>query len=196
MKQLLTDMRAYARIHDIPILRDAEIPLLSGIVRHAAPRRVLEIGTAIGYSTLLMAQEMAAGGTITTIELDASRVQLAREYIRRSPYASQITSLHGDGTCMLDTLKGSWDFVFLDGPKGQYVRQLQKIMPHLVPGALIAADNMRYHDMIYWQGHIPHKHRTAITRLHEFLEIIYDEQYFSSVFFENGDGMTVSQWKG
>lgn len=196
MTELLAQMRAYGREHDVPILRDAEIPLFTGIVRQARPRRILEIGTAIGYSTLLMAGEMADGGTITTVELDPERVQAARRFIGQSPYGEQITVYEGDGTALLDTLEGPWDFVFLDGPKGQYIRQIQKILPHLEKGALIVADNMRYHDMIYWHGDIPHKHRTAIHRLHDFLTLINDSRYFTSVFFENGDGLTVSRWKG
>ena len=89
----------------------------------------------------------------------------------------------------------TWDFVFLDGPKGQYSRQLAKIMPKLRLGAVVVADNIRYHDMFYIEGTVPHKHRTAIGRLHEFLDMIYDDDRFESVFFENGDGMTVSRWK-
>lgn len=196
MTDILQEMRAYGRAHDVPILRNSEIPLFTSIVANAQPKRILEIGTAIGYSTLLLAQHMAPGGQITTIELDEERVATARHFMNQSPYASQITSLQGDGTALIDTLSGPWDFVFLDGPKGQYIRQLQKILPKLLPNALIVADNMRYHDMIYWNGYIPHKHRTAITRLHQFLDLIYDTRYFRSVFFENGDGMTVSKWKG
>ena len=73
---------------------------------------------------------------------------------------------------------------------------LQLLMPRLSPGALIVADNLRYHDMIYIQGKLPHKHRTAVTRLRQFLSLIDDTRYFDSVFFENGDGLTVSRWKG
>ena len=69
-------------------------------------------------------------------------------------------------------------------------------MPKLLPGAMIAADNIRYHDMLYIGGTLPHKHRTAVSRLREFLTMIEDETRFESVFLENGDGMTVSRWKG
>lgn len=196
MKILLDEMRAYGRDHDVPILRDAELALFTNIIDQAKPTKILEIGTAIGYSTLYLASHMAADGQITTIELDAERVAVARQFIAKSPYAQKIRTLQGDGTALLDTLDGPWDFVFLDGPKGQYIRQLQKILPKLERGALIVADNMRYHDMIYWRGDIPHKHRTAIHRLHDFLTLINDTRYFTSVFFENGDGLTVSLWKG
>jgi predicted O-methyltransferase YrrM len=69
-------------------------------------------------------------------------------------------------------------------------------MPKLVPGALIVADNIRYHDMMFIKGHVPHKHRTAIMRLREFIDMIEDNRHFDTVCFENGDGMTVSRWKG
>lgn len=196
MKELLQEMRAYAREKELPILRPAEVPLFEAILRQARPARVLEIGTCIGYSALHMAPFLSAGGRITTIELDPVRVQEAQHFIGRSPYADKITVLNGDATALLETLPGPWDFVFLDGPKGQYVRQLQSLTPKLLPGALLVADNIDYHDMVYIDGKVPHKHRTAITRLRQFLSLINDPAHFETVFFENGDGLTVSQWKG
>lgn len=196
MTELWEEMKAYARMHNVPILRDAELPLLRRLVMTAAPAAVLEIGTAIGYSTLQIASCLKKDSCITTIEIDGERIAAARHFIGRSPYASQIRLLEGDGTMLLSQLEETWDFVFLDGPKGQYSRQLQKLMPHLRLGAIVVADNVRYHDMFYIDGVVPHKHRTAVGRLHEFLRLIYDSRHFESVFFENGDGMTVSRWKG
>lgn len=196
MDALWKKMKDYALQYEVPILRDAELPLFCSLVRQAAPSHVLEIGTAIGYSTLRIASCLRASSTITTLELDHQRVMAAWAFIAQSPYEQQITLLEGDGTMLLDQLDGPWDFVFLDGPKGQYSRQLQKIMPKLLPGAIIAADNIRYHDMLYIDGTLPHKHRTAVSRLREFLTMIEDTTQFESVFLENGDGMTVSRWKG
>ena len=196
MDALWKKMKDYALQYEVPILRDAELPLFCSLVRQAAPSHVLEIGTAIGYSTLRIASCLGASSTITTLELDHQRVMAARAFIAQSPYEQQITLLEGDGTMLLDQLDGPWDFVFLDGPKGQYSRQLQKIMPKLLPGAIIAADNIRYHDMLYIDGTLPHKHRTAVSRLREVLAMIEDTTQFESVFLENGDGMTVSRWKG
>ena len=196
MRDVLEAMKQKAREEELPILRDSELPLFRGIVEHAHPEHILEIGTCIGYSTLQMASVMAEGGKITTIEVDTDRHDAARRFFDATPYRAQICALCGDGTALLDDLTGPWDFVFLDGPKGQYVRQLKKIMPHLAPGAIIMADNLRYHGMIYIEGTLLHKHRTAITRLREFLAILNDHQHFDTVFFENGDGLTVSRWKG
>ena len=196
MEDLLREMKAYAKEKELPILRDAELPLFTGILRQARPQHVLEIGTCIGYSTLQMAPFLGPGGRITTIELDEKRVQAARGFIARSPYAGAITSLQGDATQLVSQLDGPWDFVFLDGPKGQYIRQLEALLPKLLPQALIMADNIDYHEMMYMEGRLPHKHRTAVTRLRQFLSLINDPAHFETVFFENGDGLTVSEWKG
>lgn len=190
------EMKHYAMVHEVPILRDAEVSLFCSLIGNRNPKNVLEIGTAIGYSTLRMASCLPSDGRITTIELDHERFVRAAEFIGRSPYADRICQLEGDGTRVLDDLEGSWDFVFLDGPKGQYIHQLQKLMPKLAPNAWVVADNIRYHDMLYIDGTLPHKHRTAVTRLREFLQVITNRTLFDSVFFENGDGMTVSKWKG
>lgn len=196
MTGLLEEIRSKAVREQLPVLRDSELPLLKQILRQARPERLLEVGTCIGYSTLIMAPFLKEKGTLTTIEVDEERYLAANGYFARSPYGRAITSLKGDAAQWLTRLEGPWDFVFLDGPKGQYVRYLQLLMPRLLPGALIVADNLRYHDMIYIQGTLPHKHRTAVTRLRQFLSLIGDMRYFDSVFFENGDGLTVSRWKG
>lgn len=196
MTDLMEEIRSRAVREQLPILRDAELPLLTRILGQVRPERLLEVGTCIGYSALIMAPFLKEKGTLTTIELDEGRYRAAKGYFARSTYDKIITSLQGDAAQWLIRLEGPWDFVFLDGPKGQYVRYLQLLMPRLDPGALIVADNLRYHDMIYIQGTLPHKHRTAVTRLRQFLSLINDTRYFNSVFFENGDGLTVSRWKG
>ena len=196
MTDLLAEIKEQAEAENLPILRDSEVPVLTGILSHARPQRLLESGTCVGYSALTMAPFLAPGGTLTTIEVDCERSRRAAAYFARSPYAAQITSLTGDANEWLETLAGPWDFVFMDGPKGQYGRQLSLLEPKLAPGALVVADNLRYHDMLYIEGTLPHKHRTAITRLREFLARLDDPAHYDTVFFENGDGLTVSRWKG
>ncbi len=196
MTELLKEVKLYGTAHGLPVLRDAEKELLQKIVKNASPRRVLEIGTCIAYSTLLIMECLPSNAYITTIELDADRHKIAEKHIAASPFRGRIKALHGDAASVLPHLDGPWDFVFLDGPKGQYSRQLELLMPKLAPRAVIVADNVRYHDMVYVQGHLPHKHRTAVTRLHEFMDKINDTDLFETVVFENGDGLTVSRRKG
>ena len=91
MEALFQDMKACARERNLPILRDSELPLFTGIAASCRPKHVLEIGTCIGYSALQMAPFLAPGGTITTIELDRERYDLACQFFRRSPYEKVIT---------------------------------------------------------------------------------------------------------
>lgn len=179
----------------IPILRDTELALFEDLVRQARPHRVLEIGTAIGYSALRMAPLLADGGSIITIEIDPERAAAARSFISRSPYAGTITLLEGDATPLAAGLNGPWDFVFLDGPKGQYSRQLSLLMPKLSPEALIIADNVRYHGMVAIKGTIPHKHRTIVMRLREYIRMVTEDPRFQTKIYDEGDGMAVSHWK-
>ena len=170
--------------------------MLQRILRMAKPKKVLEIGTCIGYSTLLTAQCLDDDAVITTVELSKERSLTAQEYVNRSPYKDRIHCICGDGTEFIEHAEGLWDFVFLDGPKGQYGRQTRLLLPRLTTGAVIVADNVRYHDMIYTNGYLPHKHRTAIRKLREFTRLIEDESLFFTAVFENGDGLTVSRKKG
>ena len=185
MKTLLAEMEAYGRTQGLPLLRAAELPLVQRLAAQQKPQRILEVGTAIGYSALQIIAQAPSHAELITIEADAARAAAARAYIARSPYATQIHVHCGDATALLGNLQGPWDLVFLDGPKGQYGRQLQWLLPQLRPGALL-----------YREGTLPHKHRTAIMRLRAFLDYIGDRRHFETVFFENGDGLTVSRWKG
>ena len=196
MKGLLLEMERYGRQQEVPLIRQSEISLLCHIVKQYKPKHILEIGTGIGYSTLLMLLYAAPDAIIDTIEINTERMEKAHFFISRTPYEKQVRFHTGDAFTVLKTLHERWDFVFLDGPKGQYIRQLQLILPYLQKQALIVADNVRYHDMLYIDGTIPHKHRTAVQRIRTFLSYIENETLFSTVFFENGDGMTVSRYKG
>ncbi|MCI1822290.1 MAG: O-methyltransferase [Megasphaera sp.] len=196
MKELFEEMKKYAAAQMIPILRDTEVTLFCRLIAEAAPKRVLEIGTAIGYSTLQMVPLLPENGSIVTIEIDKERAYKAREYIARAHCEDRVTQLIGDAAVLLNDLKGPWDLVFLDGPKGQYSRQLVKLIPELSPRAVIIADNILYHGMVRIKGTIPHKHRTIVMRLREYLRMVTQDKRFETTFYENGDGMTVSYWKG
>lgn len=195
MTKLSEEMKAYGAAHGLPVLRTEEVSLLQHLIRRTRPQRILEIGTCIGYSALLILECLQGEASLTTIELDEERCERAKSFLGRSPYIEKITLLQGDATEIIKDLSGPWDFVFLDGPKGQYGRQLKLLMPHLAARAVIAADNVRYHDMMYMDGELPHKHRTAVRRLREFLELVGNKALFETVVFENGDGMTVSRRK-
>jgi len=196
VEDLLRKMREYSTPRYIPILREAELRLFQRVVAAVRPRRVLEIGTAIGYSALQMAPLLQDDGKIVTIEVDASRVAMARRFISQSQYDKVITILQGDAAEIIPQLRGPWDMIFMDGPKGQYSRYLSLLIPELAPQATIIADNVLFFGMVRQAGFIPHKHRTIVMRLREYIKAVTDNPHFDTVIYEEGDGMAVSHWKG
>lgn len=196
MTEILNEQRVYAVVNAVPILRESEIHLFEEIISLYRPTSVLEIGTAIGYSTLLIASNMKSCGHITSIELDVTRHKMAQHYVNQSPYKDKITLLQGDATDVLHTIEGLYDLVFLDGPKGQYLRQLECIMPHLSENAVILADNVLFRGYVRGNKKPPRRFKTITKRLEEYLSFIENKELFNTTIYPLGDGMSVSVWKG
>ena len=144
LNDILNEQRLYALMNRVPILRESEVALFDELIDLYRPMSVLEVGTAIGYSTLLLARNLGQGGKITSIELDEERYKVAQHFVDQSDYASDITLLLGDASDIIPTLEGPFDMVFLDGPKGQYLHQLKALMPRLTDNAVILADNVLF----------------------------------------------------
>jgi caffeoyl-CoA O-methyltransferase len=121
---------------------------LEMLVFAGRPRRVLEIGTFSGYSSLAMAAALPPGGTITTCELNPVHAEAARRHIAASPYAGRIEVIEGPALDTVTSLPGPFDFVFIDADKGSYLAYYEAVLPKLAPGGLIAADNT------LWSGNV------------------------------------------
>lgn len=196
INEILNEQRIYGLLHKVPILRESEVRLFTDLIAMYRPKRILEVGTAIGYSTLVMAQEMAPNGHITSIELDVERHEKAKEFIAASPYSEQITLLNGDANELLATVEGEFDLVFLDGPKGQYLRQLQIILPKLAPYSVVLADNVLFRGYVKDPASAPKRYKTIVSRLSEYLAFVENKEKFNTTIYPMGDGMSVSIWKG
>ena len=194
--EILNEQRIYAMINNVPILRESEVHLFEELLSLYQPTSVLEIGTAIGYSTLLMARQMGEGGHITSIELDTVRHEMAKYYIGQSDYKDNVYLLNGDANEILVNLKGEYDLVFLDGPKGQYLRQLELIMPLLKEGAVVLADNVLFRGYVRGDKEPPRRFKTITKRLQEYLNFVENKELFNTTIYPLGDGMSVSVWKG
>lgn len=194
--EILNEQRIYAMINNVPILRESEVHLFEELLSLYQPTSVLEIGTAIGYSTLLMARQMGEGGHITSIELDTVRHEMAKYYIGQSDYKDNVYLLNGDANEILVNLKGEYDLVFLDGPKGQYLKQLELIMPLLKEGAVVLADNVLFRGYVRGDKEPPRRFKTITKRLQEYLNFVEDKELFNTTIYPLGDGMSVSVWKG
>lgn len=138
---LRKELEREAEEENIPILRRAERKLLLEAAAAADPKKILEVGTAIGYSALLLAEHFPLA-EIDTIEIDALRNERAVSVMQAAGFEQRVRCHLGDAGEVLSTLAGPYDFVYLDGPKGQYLRHLKLIEPKLSENAVIAADNV------------------------------------------------------
>ena len=196
LKEILNEERIYAVLNKVPILRESEVHLFEELIGLYQPSRVLEVGTAIGYSTLLLAKRAAPDAEVVSVELDEKRHSMAQYYINQSKYKDQITLHLGDANEVLTQLEGTFDLVFLDGPKGQYGKQLELIEPHLAPQAVILADNVLFRGYVRGDKEAPHRYKTIVKRLREYLDMVEDKTKFNTTIYPLGDGMSVSIWKG
>ena len=195
MEELLREMEGYAALHHVPIINERGRQAFLQVVQEAKPHRVLEIGTAIGYSSLLMAQHGAADIDITTLELSDERIKTAQGYIDRSAYADRIHIMGGDAAENLLKLQltgQKFDFVFIDAAKGQYVDYFHKIQPMLADKAVILADNVLFRGYVKGDVPTPRRFKTIVKRLREYIELVSQPPYVTEI-LENGDGLAVTR---
>ena len=195
MDELLREMEGYAALHHVPIINERGRQAFLQVVQEAKPHRVLEIGTAIGYSSLLMAQNGAADIEITTLELSDERIKTAQGYIDRTAYADRIHIMGGDAAENLLKLQltgQEFDFVFIDAAKGQYVDYFHKIQPMLADKAVILADNVLFRGYVKGDVPTPRRFKTIVKRLREYIELVSQPPYVTEI-LENGDGLAVTR---
>lgn len=191
--ELLQEMEAYGRTNQVPIINEKGMPVLLETVRQKCPHRVLEIGTAIGYSTLLIADAAADDVVVDTLELSGERAELAQSYIDRSPYRDRIKIHVGDAGENILKLAGQYDFVFIDAAKGQYPDYFRKVYPLLSKDAMVVADNVLFRGYVLGDVECPRRFKTIVKRLREYIELVTDSDEFHTVIREDGDGLAVSQ---
>lgn len=197
LEELLQEMEAYAAEHRVPIINERGRKAFIEVIEKARPHRVLEIGTAIGYSALLFMQHAAPDVEVTTLELSEERAALAKSFWHRSPYEARITLLLGDAAENLQQLAadpskhGTYDFVFIDAAKGQYPDYFHKIQPLIADDAIILADNVLFRGYVRSQEKPPRRYKTIVKRLREYLKLVNTPPFATKV-LENGDGLAVT----
>ncbi|KGR78579.1 O-methyltransferase [Ureibacillus manganicus] len=188
---LLVEMESFANENHVPIMQLPGIEVLNQILRIQKPKTILEIGTAIGYSAIRMALALP-GSTIVTIERDAERVKLARDFISRSEVANQITVIEGDALEVDVTSNTTFDAVFIDAAKGQYMRFFEKYSPLVPSGGVLYIDNMYMHGLSDLKlEDVPRRKRTMIRNLRTFADWIMNHDEYESSFFPVGDGLLI-----
>ena len=189
IQAVLASLEAYAEEHSVPIIRKSERKALIEAARKASPARILEVGTAIGYSSLLLLHEFPEAH-IDTIEVDEQRYRIAEESVEKAGVSHRWYGHLGDAARVIPTLEGPYDFVFLDGPKGQYLRELKMLEPLLTAHAVIAADNVLFRGLVMAEGQVPHRYRTLVMRLRDYIR--YVNSAYDTIIDEEGDGLAVS----
>lgn len=196
MDLLFKEMEEYAQNNHVPIINARGRGTFLHTIRECCPHRVLEVGTAIGYSALQIAKNGAADIQITTMELSQERAEIAKAYIARAGFAGRIRVLTGDAGQLLleEAPKGApYDFVFLDAAKGQYVDYFHKIEPLLAEHAVILADNVLFRGYVRSEEKPPRRFRTIVKRLREYLALVTENPEYSTEILENGDGLAVTR---
>ena len=177
----------------VPIIRKETGSLLKTLVEMKRPRRILEVGTATGYSALLMSEHMPEGGTITTIEKYEKRIPIARENFRRGGKEDVITLLPGDAAEILKSLSGPYDFIFMDAAKGQYIHFLPEVLRLMPVGGVLVSDNvLQDGDLIESRFAVTRRNRTIHARMREYLYTIKHMEELETAVIPIGDGVTIS----
>lgn len=191
--EILETIEQEALAADVPIIRREMQSFLEVLLLMKKPMRVLEVGTAVGFSALLMSEYAPEECTITTIENYEKRIPIARQNFVRAGKENRITLIEGDAMEVLGTLKEFYDFIFMDAAKGQYIHYFPEVMRLLSDGGLLVSDNvMQDGDVIESRFAVERRDRTIHARMREYLyELKHNDELVTSI-VPLGDGVALS----
>jgi predicted O-methyltransferase YrrM len=191
--ELLDRIGHEARADYVPIIRPETAVFLETLIAALKPLRILEVGTAVGYSALLMAGSMPKEAHITTIEKYEPRIPLARANFKEAGEEERITLLEGDAEEILKTLEGTYDFIFMDAAKGQYIHWLPIIESLMHEGSVLVSDNiLQDGDVVESRFAVTRRNRTIHGRMREYLYTLTHSDTLKTSIVPIGDGVTVS----
>lgn len=191
--EFLKKLRESAQADGVPIIRREMEELMRFFLRVQSPKKVLEIGAAVGYSAIMMAKALPDTSHITTIESYEKRIKAAKQNIKEAGLASRITLLEGDAGAFLQKLTGQFDLIFLDAAKAQYITWLPQILKLLSPGGVLITDNvLQEGDILESRFAVTRRNRTIHARMREYLYALYHTEGLSSAVLNVGDGVALS----
>ena len=192
----LEALEQQAKADYVPIIRRQMQSFLRMFLTMQQPKKVLEVGTAVGFSAILMCEYLPADSHITTIENYKKRIPIAQENFEKSGYADRITLLEGDAADILPTLKESYDFIFMDAAKGQYIHFLPEVLRLMHPGSVLITDNvLQDGDIIESHFAVERRNRTIYKRMREYLYTLTHHKQLVTSILPVGDGITVSVYR-
>ena len=189
----LDELERYAKETNVPIIRKEMQSFLKLLLAMNKPVNILEVGTAIGFSALLMKEYGPENCHITTIEKYEKRIPLAKENFKKAGREQDITLLEGDATEILKELTGTYDFIFMDAAKGQYINFLPDILRLMPVGGLLVSDNvLQDGDIIESRYAVTRRNRTIHARMRDYLYELKHHEQLETAILPVGDGVTVS----
>lgn len=192
----LEELEQYALQTEVPIIRKEMQSFLKTLLKMNKPKQILEVGTAIGFSALLMKEFMPADGQITTIEKYEKRIPVARANFEAHG-DGRITLLEGDAMEILAGLTGSYDMIFMDAAKGQYINFLPELLRLMPAGGLLISDNvLQEGDIVESRYGVTRRNRTIHTRMREYIYTLTHAEQLETSIVPIGDGITLSVKKG
>ncbi len=178
----------------VPIIMDDTLEVIADILKQMKPKRILEIGAAVGYSAICFSQYLADDGCIDTIERDEHRIEQAKQNFKKAEVNDKINLYEGDAVEILPILHEKYDVVFIDAAKGKYPFFLEQSLRMIKPNGVIIADNILYKGYVMGDYN-KHKQRTAVRNLREYISKVSENSNMETKILEVGDGLAISKVK-
>ncbi len=186
------DLKEYGKNHKVPISLDDTLDFLIKTINDSNSKYILEIGTAIGYSSIAMAENTDCI-RIDSVEIDQSRYRLAKDNVAKHNLLNRISLYNGDALEYIKNTNKTYDFIYLDGPKGQYINYLPHLMKILKINGIIFADNLYFHGMVTGSIPVSKGCRAMIKGLHRYIDEINSNPNLDTKIYDIGDGIGISK---
>jgi predicted O-methyltransferase YrrM len=191
--EVCDEIEEFAHQTNVPIIRKEMESFLRVLIEIKKPKRILELGTAIGYSAILMANTMSENCRITTIENYDKRIPIAKDNFKRAGVEKKVELLEGDALEILQKINEPYDFVFMDAAKAQYLVYLKEIMRLLPVGGILIADNvLQDGELVESRYAVERRNRTIHSRMREYLYEVKNMKELETTIIPIGDGITLS----
>lgn len=189
---LLKELEDYAQENSVPIVHKEVADLLKVLLKMQRPKKILEVGCAIGYSSILFATTCEGNVDIITCERNPIMIEKATENIKRAGFDNNINILEGDAAELLKNVEGEFDMIFLDAAKGQYKLFYDLVIDKLKVGGVLISDNILYKGMIADDDLVVRRKKTIVKRMRNYLDYICNCDYLSTSLLPMGDGVAIS----
>ena len=189
---LMAAMERYASEHYVPIAKPETAAFLRTLCAIKRPLKILEAGTAIGYSAITMAPWLSDGGRIDTVEIDEDTASIAAENVKKSGFSNCINIIIADAAEVFSCIDSKYDMIFMDAAKGQYAQMYDDAKRLLNIGGILVTDNVLFDGRVSAEGIAERKFRTIVVNMRKYIKKLIEDDCFETSFLSVGDGITLS----